>query len=386
MAEKRKKRRNGEGTWNKKTINGIVYHHYRNSSGKDFYGKTEKEVKEKVRKASSEFRVNSGNGTFGKYILRWLELKKASIEITSYMSYLNAINERLINYAGFDLSNVSLRDLTADMFQNYLNSLATGYSLNSIKKVWGLIKRCVEYGEAQGDIKPLYLKVTVKLPSEANVARKKKKISVPTAAEVNHIYKEAFSTWSNGSRRYGNGAYVVILIMYTGMRVSEAIGLQWKDVDLEKKTITISQSLARIREFKNGKDCYSYKIKSAKTQNSCRTIPLPDRAVDALMSFSRYRTRDEDFVCVKDRTRGHYSNQEVESVMKRIVKNSQCKIKTYTPHSLRHGYGSILLSKGANINVVAKLLGHRDVAFTFNVYIDVFDEDKRAEVAKLNSI
>lgn len=54
--------------------------------------------------------------------------------------------------------------------------------------------------------------------------------------------------------------------------------------------------------------------------------------------------------------------------------------------SLRHGYGSILLSMGTDIKIVSELLGHSDVSFTYNVYIDIFDRDKQDAVMKLNQI
>lgn len=117
-----------------------------------------------------------------------------------------------------------------------MNSLAENYSLNSIKNVRGLIKTCVRYAEARGEIKL--------------------------------IYDEAVSTCSNGAYMYGNAAFVVICIMYTGMRVSEAIGMQWKDVDMERREIAINQSLAMVKDAEKGDPSYSYRIKSAKTKDS----------------------------------------------------------------------------------------------------------------------
>lgn len=61
--------------------------------------------------------------------------------------------------------------------------------------------------------------------------------------------------------------------------------------------------------------------------------------------------------------------------MRRVLENSNCRIKNYTPHALRHGYGSILLSKGTDIKIVSKLLGHRSVSTTYDIYIDVYKED-----------
>lgn len=384
-----KKRKNGEGTWGKKTIRGIAYVFYRDASGKYYYGKTEKEVKAKLKQAKTETRTVSGKAkpqTFGEYMLSWLESIRTGIEATTYQSYLDAVNARLINYRGYDLANVRLKDLKDKMFQDYLDSLAKRYSLNSIKKVWGLIKTCVRYAEAKKDIEPLFLEVTVKTPSEANVSVKKKEISIPSADEVQMIYEEAMSTCANGARKYGNAAYVITLIMYTGMRVSEAIGLQWKDVDLERREIAVNQSLAMIREEKDEGSSYSYKVKAAKTKDSKRKLLLPDKAIEALLYFRQYYTNEDDFVCVNAKNQNHYTRRQIERSMERIVHNSRCQEKNYTPHSLRHGYGSILLSMGTDIKIVSELLGHSDVSFTYNVYIGIFDRDKHDAVMKLNQI
>ncbi|MCX4341112.1 MAG: site-specific integrase [Lachnospiraceae bacterium] len=383
------RRKNGEGSWGTKKIHGDDYVYYRDIDGKYYYGKTSKIVKEKLKQEKSKAKITIPDlekQTFGEYMLVWLHSIKKGIEATTYQSYFDAVNSRLFNYRAYDLANVRLKDLNDKMFQAYLNSLAENYSLNSIKKVWGLIKTCVRYAEARGDIKPLYLNVTVTTPSEANVAVKKKDIKVPSSDEIKLIYDEAVSTCSNGTYKYGNAAYVVVLIMYTGMRVSEAIGLQWKDVDMERREIAVNQSLAMVKDVEKGDISYSYKIKSAKTKDSRRRILLPDKAFEAILHFRKYYQGEDGFVCVNDKNQNHYTRRLVERTLERIVKNSKCRDKSYSPHSLRHGYGSILLSMGTDIKIVSELLGHSDVSFTYNVYIDVFEQDKQSAVMKLNQI
>ena len=60
--------------------------------------------------------------------------------------------------------------------------------------------------------------------------------------------------------------------------------------------------------------------------------------------------------------------------------------ENYTPHSLRHGYGSILLSKGVDIKVVSELLGHKDITTTYNIYIKVYNKDKDKAVDIFNTL
>lgn len=382
-----KKRKNGEGTWGEKRINGVLYKYYRDSDLKYTYGKTISEVKKKLEKKKNTKKISSqsANITLGEYINEWLICIKDSIEETTMNSYEDAINTRLINYKKFDLANVEMKSLNYKMFQDYLNSLSENYSLNSIKKTWGLIKSCITYAEIKKDIEPLHLKELVKTPSEARVAKKKKEIIAPTIEEINLIYNELTRKYSNGKNVYGNAAYVIILIMYTGLRVSEVIGLKWYNIDLENNEMTIEQSLAKIREKDNdGNSIYKHKIKTVKTQQSKRTIPMPNRALEAIQFFHHYNHSDSDFVCINDKNYNHYTRRQIERTLERVVNNSDCKIKTYTPHILRHGYGSILLSKGVDIKIVSELLGHEDVAFTYNVYIDIFKKDKQNAIDKLN--
>ena len=90
-----------------------------------------------------------------------------------------------------------------------------------------------------------------------------------------------------------------------------------------------------------------------------------------------------DFVCLTKAGKP-YEKRQVERCLTRMLSQSTCSRKDYTPHSLRHGYGSILISKGADIKLVSELLGHSDVTFTYNVYIGVFKEDKEKAIALLN--
>lgn len=384
-----RKRKNGEGSWGTKTVNGKVYRYYRDANGKYYYGKTEREIKEKIKNGPKDKKSNNGKRgqLFGDYILAWLEGTKSSIELTTYNSYFDAINTRLINFSEYDLANVEMRALTDAMIQSYLNALATKYSLNSIKKTYGLIKKCLRYAEVKKEIEPLNLDITVKIPSEANVAIKKKAICVPTVEEVNVICREANSCYKNGAKKYGNAALVVVFIAYTGVRVSEAIGLQWQNVNMDNREIVINQSLALVREDnEEGENQYYHMKKRVKTADSKRVVPLPDKAVEVLHYFEKYRKSDEDFVFVNGKNENHYTRRSVERTLERIVNNSECKGKAFTPHSLRHGYGSILLSEGADIKLVSDLLGHSDVAFTYNVYISIFEKDKRSAVEMLNHI
>lgn len=129
-----RKRKNGEGTWGEKKINGTTYKFYRDKNLKYTYGKTVSEVKKKLENKILPINSDDSHITFGEYIMEWLNINKASIEDTTLNAYEDAITTRLINYKKYDLANVEMKSLNSKMFQDYLNSLAENYSLNSIKK------------------------------------------------------------------------------------------------------------------------------------------------------------------------------------------------------------------------------------------------------------
>ena len=241
------KRRNGEGSWGRKTINGIKYYTYRDSKGKTTYGKTQKEVKEKLANKPAEYAI-SQKTTFGEYISNWLTFKQGEVEITTYQDYEDLINNMIINFKKYNLAKKQLNALSPRIFQQYLNALATKYSRSSIVKIWQLIKQCIKYGELQNEL-PVNTTALVKVPLESNVAVKKKEIPFLTVEQADQLYEVLNYRDKNNASRYksSNNAHAIILILYTGMRMGELIALKWKNVNISQKSIYIKEAAATIK-------------------------------------------------------------------------------------------------------------------------------------------
>ena len=374
-----KKRKNGEGSWGEVKKNGYTYQYFV-KDGKYTYGKTIKEIKVKLaaKKDKEKYSIEEGKQLFGEYISEWLiREKKTKVEPSTYETYEEAINNRIINFTNhYDIANVRMDELDSDMFQDYLDELANHYSKGSINKVWGLIKSCIKQAEIKKHVKTLFLNDMCHVPGEAHVARPKKKIVVPTVEDIETIYQEAIRTFSTGRRVYGRASDVIILIMETGMRIQEVTALTWENVNFDKCEIYINQVTSQ----------YDKKVhikKRPKTASGNRTIPLSNRALETLEQL--YAKRESNFVCVTE-NKQLYTRRQIERTLERILKRAQCERKNITPHGLRHGFGSILLSEGADIKAVSELLGHADVNLTYNIYIEIFQKDKEKTINILNEL
>ena len=386
-----KRRKNGEGSWGHKTIKGVKYQYYRTADGKYTYGKTVKEVREKLEKKKDfikntpqEIIINTvgiiNSTTFGEYMKTCLKSRN-DIEITTLQSYENALSKRFFNFQYYNLSGKQIRALTSIMLQDYLDTLAEHYSRNTILKTWSPIKQCLLYAIQTKEIDANILS-GVKVPKEFNCKVKTKEIDVIEEKHINMLYNEAYRTFNNGKFVYGDSAKVVCLIMYTGLRLSEALGLKWDCIDFENKKMIIKSAVAVIK--KDNK--YVTIDKATKRESSNRVIPLPDRAIQILKDLENNNTNHKktDYVCVTS-NKTLFTKRNIERVLSNMLQHLGIE-ENYTPHSLRHGYGSILLSNGVDIKVVSELLGHKDVTTTYNIYIKVYNKDKDRAIDIFNTL
>lgn len=381
------KRKNGEGSWGKKKIKGVEYRYFRNTNGKYFYGKTEKEIKEKIKKYEKENTVSTSKLLLSDFMKDWLyNTKQHQVKRRTFDSYEQYYNMLIINYKDYIISDVQLCSLTTEILTKYFNSLADKYSLSTIKKANVLLNQCLNYAVDKEliEINPMD---KVKLPNEDRVKKQKKQIPFLSPDDMDKLYEESFRIQEEGFRIngavgelvYGNNAKIIVLIMYTGLRISEALGLKWGDVDFENKCIKVKRNLSRIKNRDKDTDGENYKYveTTVKKKASERTIPLSDRAYEVLeyLKTNNKSTNDIDYVCVSKN--GKIAGQRnITRTLNSMLVRGKCSVKKCGLHSLRHSFGSFLVSKGVDIATVSTLMGHEDITTTYNVYTHVLKQQQ----------
>ena len=388
-----RKRKNGEGSYGKTKIGKYEYYYFKDSSGHTTYAKTDAELTEKLKNGKHKNKIFDKKITVGDYVKDWLYNKKyqevgSTIQATTFDAYEDGLNLRFFKYKEYPLALRQLHILSLNILNDYLKSLAQKYSRKSIQKTWEVLRMCFTDEEYKNYyMLPKLNYRSVKLPTESNVAVKKKDVSFTSNTDMDILYQESKKRNPHSGHSYGNAAKMIVFIMYSGLRVAEACGLKWKNVNLENETITISETYSTIktRDEDGNATGYQKTSKAPKTENSTTTIPYRERAGEILKELNEQYPDHlpDDYVFVTDKG-VPYTRRSVEKTLNRMANNAGLKDKGYTVHSLRHGYGSILYQEGIDIKTISTLLRHADIQTTANIYVKPTNNTLKAALKKID--
>lgn len=348
---------------------------------KYFSGKSEAEVKKKIREYNkSGLKIDIKKITVKEYILNWLAVyKKDSLKPSSYDRLENTVKHQVIPNIGM----IQLQQLNSDDIQSLLNQLKSeAYSYSTIKKVHDCLNDVLTHATIKGDIvkNPMLL---VKMP-EKNLFETKE-IRYFNKQEIALIKEECERKYKNGNLKYSYGD-VYILMLNTGLRMGEVIGLEKADWDKENKTLHIQRNVQSImKRDKNGKRIKGRELNynTTKTYSGDRILPVNKTATEALERLCA-KSSDEIQYIVCQTNGKTVPPDRIERTFYRILKNIGIE-KTGT-HSLRHTFASILFADKVDIKTVSKLLGHASIQITLNTYIHIIENIEHEAVALLDDI
>lgn len=359
---------------------------------KYFSGKSEKEVKKKIRefnKNSINVELNKRKITVGEYIDNWMNLyKKPDLKRSSYDRLEVTAKYQVKPYIGM----IQLNTLTSDDIQKMLTSIKddgvldqkTGRkktaSYSTLKKAYDLVSAVLTHALIKGDIdkNPMLL---VKMPNKAQFETKEIRIFSETESRL--ILEESQRKYSTGAPVYVYGdAY--ILMLNTGLRVGELIGLNKDDYNRKEKTLHIKRNIQSVKKRDETGQSGGYELieSSTKTYSGNRIIPLNANAVNAIERMLMQNPLGEILVCNSKGNR--IPPDKLTRTFYRMLDN--VGIARTGLHSLRHTFASLLFANKVDVKTVSKLLGHASIQITLNTYIHLINEPDKDAVVVLDGI
>ncbi len=160
------------------------------------------------------------------------------------------------------------------------------------------------------------------------------------------------------------------ILYYMGVRIGELLSITFEKIDFNKRELRIDSNVVKDYFGKN-----KYLITTPKTRSSIRTIPIPEIVLEDLKKLKEYKQTIYGF---KEKWFILGSYDPISRDRIRLRKNRNCNlagVRQIFLHSFRHSCASLLISRGANITLVAKYLGHSKIEETLNTYSHFFKSD-----------
>lgn len=390
----------GTGSWSTIERKGITYYRFRKTYGnerKEFTGRTKKEVYDKI-KAYEENPVLKTQQhwlktTFSDFAYacacKFAEIKRLpKAEPTDYQKHtLNRLKET-------KLGKTQLGCITSSTLTAYLMELnEKEYARRTINTDYGFVKRCLAYAVSKKILNENPAdEVSYLREEEAN--KKAKVVPALQITDIEKLLKESTRVNTEdhiingqpGTKVYGVNADVICFLFYTGLRINECLALSWQDVftnDEGHSFIQVKHSLKEVRD-ENGK--IVRQRGKTKTQGSIRNVSLNQEALKIIETQKqRNSNKDtEDFIFQTDEGTP-IARRNVNRTLKTMMKRAKCS-QIVSVHSLRHSFGSFLISNRADLYAVSKLLGHASIKITEQIYAELLQDTNVATTAILDKL
>ena len=361
----------------------------------EFSGKTEKEVKAKLK--AFEAKVARGEAgttehTTEEYINFWVDEVKSqpgvgkrhkTLSVQSLIRFRSSVRVHIIPRIGY----IKLKNLNSMTIQRDLINamLAEPKSISSIKKVYDALYECLKYAVSIKQL-PYNPMDQVKMPVERVFEEDEpnNKIRVLNAKEIEKFEQTINSRYRNGKYRFRNG-WGYWLLLNTGARSGEGTAWNWKDYKTEinelgetihyikiSKTVIVSDNPDRTPKMMAEIQGHP------KTLNSKRNVYLNEAGIAAIEELKKMSLGK--FI-IDNAKGGMIAPSNFERNFGRLM--DYAGIEGHTIHDLRHTYATKLFQSGVPPKLGSEILGQGDVNVYLKTYVEINDKDREEAMKKI---
>jgi len=338
---------------------------------KTVYGKTQREVREKLDELRRQFRqfgvvAADARTTVAAYAAAWLDANRTRLRPQTLRTYQTVLTHMIEP----ELGRLRLSALTPVAIEQWLTRLEQRYERSTVRKARAVLGRILRDAERDA----LIARNPVELARPVSVQRRVHDVWTPD--ETKRFLACADTHWLGPLFRF---------LLATGVRVGEALGLSWEDVDLDTGTVLVRWQLQRVAG--------QWLRHPPKSERGNRSLPLNELARAALA-----RQRDQQaawratpgwvgnaWQLVFTRPDGRPLAQDL--VYKPFVHLcEQAGVPRVRLHDLRHALATYLLAAGVDLKTVSELLGHSRIGVTGDIYAHVTRQLLTDAVQRLDDI
>lgn len=363
--------RRGEGTWLVRVPLGRSAdgtRRYHNHTVKGTKRDAERYRTKTLRALDTGTFADETHATVAEFLSEWLETSAKPRVRSRTLADYRALADRYLVPA---LGHRKLAQLApADIQRAYNDLSARGLSARTVRYahsvLHGALEQAVRWNLLVRNVGKL-----VDLPRE-----ERREMRALTSAEASQLLAAARGTRFEA---------LWILLLTSGIRPGEALGLKWSDIDADR--VRIQRTLVRQRDG-------SWELAEPKTPRARRVVTLPLTTQRALQSH-RARQLEERF-CAGPNWEGLdlvFASGTGGPLEWRLIARRYFRpllraagLGSLRPYDLRHSCATLLLAAGENVKVVSERLGHASVALTLDVYSHVLPDMQQRAAERMESL
>lgn len=295
---------------------------------------------------------NTKPTTFKDVAELWLTSYKLTVQDITYQGTKTALEKHLYPKFG----DRPIEDITRVECQQAVNDWYLHYS--ALGALTGKASRIFKYAISMDMISSNPMESVIKPKKDAH-----KRIKVYTKQDFNTLM-----TYLKADQNTYRGRFVYTLLrllFYTGLRINEALALEWSDIDFKAKTINIDKTIKFVDK--------KLAVGKPKTKASVAVLPVDDQTLKILKAWRAYKKKARLAIGLTGEPPifsklegGWIFASSIYKHLKKATKNAG--VPFYGIHVTRHTHASFLIEAGANLKEVQTRLRHGSITMTMDVY------------------
>lgn len=292
----------------------------------------------------------------------WLEnVKKPTVKPLTFDKLCDTLRLRINPFIG----KMRIKDIRPMDIQSYINSMVNSgkYSRATVVMAFNTVRDLLHNALAN-DITKRDCCLSVVVPQEDKFVVKTKDMQAFSKEDIKKIKKEAVLN----KYQYGN---MILFLLNTGLRVSEALALKWENLDEIKGTINIVENIEVVRDAKGS---LKRTVTTPKTKKGKRVIIINQEAKNALMRLQNALHHNPNDLIFTTETGAPAERTNVSRCLKAICRNAKTELQTGSVHALRHTFATELYWSGKiDLKTLSAILGHAKTSTTLDIYTSLLN-------------